>query len=103
MALDYLQNGPNFKLYNIAARELSTIILIILKLHFINTLLAEKLEATPEDIRSTVEGLVNLLLESCRCKVIILCLPENYQCSTQESGTSLTEYLFLLRIEFENF
>ncbi|XP_012261833.2 COMM domain-containing protein 2 [Athalia rosae] len=50
LALDYLQDGPNIKLYNIAA---------------------QKLEAEPEIIRNAVEGLVNLLLESCKCKLSI--------------------------------
>ncbi|XP_015510999.1 COMM domain-containing protein 2-like [Neodiprion pinetum] len=48
LGLDYLHNGPNFKLYNVAA---------------------QKLDIQPEDVRCTVEGLINLLLESCKCKL----------------------------------
>ncbi|XP_046733709.1 COMM domain-containing protein 2 [Diprion similis] len=48
LALDYLHNGPNFKLYNVAA---------------------QKLDVQPEDVRCTVEGLINLLVESCKCKL----------------------------------
>ncbi|XP_017889381.1 COMM domain-containing protein 2 [Ceratina calcarata] len=45
LAVDYLQKGPNIKLYNAAA---------------------QKLEVDVSVIKSSVEGLVNLLLESCR-------------------------------------
>ncbi|XP_076166877.1 COMM domain-containing protein 2-like [Ptiloglossa arizonensis] len=48
LALDYLQKGPNIKLYNAAA---------------------QKLEVEVNVIKNSVEGLVNLLLESCRYKL----------------------------------
>ncbi|XP_076631956.1 COMM domain-containing protein 2-like [Colletes latitarsis] len=48
LALDYLQKGPNVKLYNAAA---------------------QKLEVEVDVIKHSVEGLVNLLLESCRYKL----------------------------------
>ncbi|XP_053975948.1 COMM domain-containing protein 2 [Hylaeus anthracinus] len=48
LALDYLQKGPNVKLYNAAA---------------------QKLEVEVNVIKNSVEGLVNLLLESCRYKL----------------------------------
>ncbi|CAK9807518.1 COMM domain-containing protein 2 [Anthophora quadrimaculata] len=48
LALDYLQKGPNIKLYNAAA---------------------QKLEVDVSVIKNSVEGLVNLLLEGCRYKL----------------------------------
>lgn len=48
LALDYLQKGPNMKLYNTAA---------------------QKLQVEVNVMRNSVEGLVNLLLESCRYKL----------------------------------
>ncbi|KAG7200521.1 hypothetical protein KM043_001085 [Ampulex compressa] len=48
LALDYLQKGPNIKLYTAAA---------------------QKLEVELDVIKNSVEGLVNLLLESCRYKL----------------------------------
>ncbi|XP_031366854.1 COMM domain-containing protein 2 [Apis dorsata] len=48
LALDYLQKGPNIKLYNAAA---------------------QKLEVEVSLIKNSVEGLVNLLIESCRYKL----------------------------------
>lgn len=48
LALDYLQKGPNIKLYNAAA---------------------QKLRVEVDVIKNSVEGLVNLLLESCRYKL----------------------------------
>ena len=48
LAVDYLQKGPNIKLYSAAA---------------------QKLEVDVNVIKNSVEGLVNLLLESCRYKL----------------------------------
>ncbi|KOC59206.1 COMM domain-containing protein 2 [Habropoda laboriosa] len=48
LALDYLQKGPNIKLYNAAA---------------------QKLEVDVSIIKNSVEGVVNLLLEACRYKL----------------------------------
>ncbi|XP_076758544.1 COMM domain-containing protein 2-like [Xylocopa sonorina] len=48
LALDYLQKGQNIKLYNAAAQKLSVEVGVI---------------------KNSVEGLVNLLLESCRYKL----------------------------------
>ncbi|XP_014608623.1 PREDICTED: COMM domain-containing protein 2 [Polistes canadensis] len=48
LALDYLQKGPNMKLYHGAA---------------------QKLEVEVDIIKNSVEGLVNLLLESCNHKL----------------------------------
>jgi len=48
LAIDFLQNGPNLKLYNTAA---------------------QKLAVGPEDVQNCVFGLVNLLLESCKHKL----------------------------------
>ncbi|EGI62544.1 PREDICTED: COMM domain-containing protein 2 [Acromyrmex echinatior] len=48
LALDYLQKGPNVKVYNAAA---------------------QKLNVELEVIKNSVEGLVNLLLESCKYKL----------------------------------
>ncbi|XP_012146798.1 COMM domain-containing protein 2 [Megachile rotundata] len=48
LAIDYLQKGPNVKLYNAAA---------------------QKLEVEANVIKNSVEGLVNLLLESCKYKL----------------------------------
>lgn len=48
LALDFLQKGPNNKLYNTAA---------------------QKLEVDPTVIENAVYGLLNLLLESCKHKV----------------------------------
>ncbi|KAK4879418.1 hypothetical protein RN001_007564 [Aquatica leii] len=48
LAIDFLQNGPNFKLYGSAS---------------------QKLEVQPEDVQNCVYGLVNLLLESCKHKL----------------------------------
>ncbi|CAK9824777.1 COMM domain-containing protein 2 [Anthophora retusa] len=48
LAVDYLQKGPNIKLYNAAA---------------------QKLEVDVSVIKNSVEGLVNLLLEGCRYKL----------------------------------
>ncbi|XP_011496507.1 PREDICTED: COMM domain-containing protein 2 [Ceratosolen solmsi marchali] len=48
LAFDYLQKGPNFKLYSAAA---------------------QKLQVEPQVIRNSVEGLLNLLLECCKCKL----------------------------------
>ncbi|XP_018371262.1 PREDICTED: COMM domain-containing protein 2 [Trachymyrmex cornetzi] len=48
LALDYLQKGPNVKVYNAAA---------------------QKLNVELDVIKNSVEGLVNLLLESCKCKL----------------------------------
>ncbi|XP_033209508.1 COMM domain-containing protein 2-like isoform X3 [Belonocnema kinseyi] len=45
LALDYLQKGPNLKFYSSAA---------------------QKLEVQPEVIKSSIQGLVNFFLESCR-------------------------------------
>lgn len=49
LAIDFLQNGPNIKLYNTAA---------------------QKLHVEPEVVQNCIFGLVNLLLESCKHKVI---------------------------------
>ncbi|KAF5287980.1 hypothetical protein FQR65_LT12157 [Abscondita terminalis] len=48
LAIDFLQNGPNLKLYNSAS---------------------QKLQVQPEDVQNCVYGLVNLLLESCKHKL----------------------------------
>ncbi|XP_011694522.1 PREDICTED: COMM domain-containing protein 2 [Wasmannia auropunctata] len=48
LALDYLQKGPNVKVYNAAA---------------------QKLNVELDVIKNSVEGLVNLLLESCKHKL----------------------------------
>ncbi|KYN32702.1 Rhodopsin [Trachymyrmex septentrionalis] len=48
LALDYLQKGPNVKVYNAAA---------------------QKLDVELDVIKNSVEGLVNLLLESCKYKL----------------------------------
>ncbi|XP_024877207.1 COMM domain-containing protein 2 [Temnothorax curvispinosus] len=48
LALDYLQKGPNVKVYNAAA---------------------QKLNVELDVIKKSVEGLVNLLLESCKHKL----------------------------------
>ncbi|KAG5328013.1 OPSD protein, partial [Acromyrmex charruanus] len=48
LALDYLQKGPNVKVYNAAA---------------------QKLNVELDVIKNSVEGLVNLLLESCKYKL----------------------------------
>ncbi|XP_076240914.1 COMM domain-containing protein 2-like isoform X2 [Calliopsis andreniformis] len=48
LAVDYLQKGPNIKLYNAAA---------------------QKLDVEINVIKNSVEGLINLLLESCRYKL----------------------------------
>ncbi|EZA56725.1 hypothetical protein DMN91_000071 [Ooceraea biroi] len=48
LALDYLQKGPNVKVYNAAA---------------------QKLNVEVDVIRNSVEGLVNLVLESCKHKL----------------------------------
>ncbi|XP_016840673.1 COMM domain-containing protein 2 [Nasonia vitripennis] len=48
LALDYLQKGPNLKLYSAAA---------------------QKLQVEPQVIRNSVEGLVQLLLECCKSKL----------------------------------
>lgn len=48
LALDYLQKGPNMKLYHAAA---------------------QKLEVELDVIKNSVEGLINLLLESCNHKL----------------------------------
>lgn len=48
LAVDYLQKGPNIKLYNAAA---------------------QKLEVEISVIKNSVEGLIHLLLESCRYKL----------------------------------
>ncbi|XP_072767878.1 COMM domain-containing protein 2-like isoform X2 [Anoplolepis gracilipes] len=48
LALDYLQKGPNVKVYNAAA---------------------QKLNVDLNAIKNSVEGLVNLLLESCKHKL----------------------------------
>lgn len=48
LAVDFLQNGPNTKRYNIAA---------------------QKLEVEPEVVTNCVYGLVNLLLIACKNKV----------------------------------
>ncbi|XP_035734888.1 COMM domain-containing protein 2-like [Vespa mandarinia] len=48
LALDYLQKGPNMKLYYAAA---------------------QKLEVEVDVIKNSVEGLINLLLESCNHKL----------------------------------
>ncbi|XP_012537870.1 COMM domain-containing protein 2 [Monomorium pharaonis] len=48
LALDYLQKGPNIKVYNAAA---------------------QKLNVELDVIKNSVEGLVNLLLESCKHKL----------------------------------
>ncbi|XP_034177219.2 COMM domain-containing protein 2-like [Osmia lignaria lignaria] len=48
LVIDYLQKGPNFKLYNAAA---------------------QKLQVDINMIKNSVEGLVNLLLESCKYKL----------------------------------
>ncbi|KYM96117.1 PREDICTED: COMM domain-containing protein 2 [Cyphomyrmex costatus] len=48
LALDYLQKGPNVKVYNAAAQKLSVEL---------------------DVIKNSVEGLVNLLLESCKHKL----------------------------------
>lgn len=50
LALDFLQNGPNEKRYNVAAT---------------------KLEVTYDVIQNAVHGLLNLLLESCKNNVRI--------------------------------
>ncbi|XP_050462521.1 COMM domain-containing protein 2 isoform X1 [Cataglyphis hispanica] len=51
LALDYLQKGPNVKVYNAAAQKLNVELNII---------------------KNSVEGLVNLLLESCKHKFLQL-------------------------------
>lgn len=48
LAIDFLQNGPNLKLYASAAN---------------------KLEVEPESVQNCVYGLLNLLLLSCKHKV----------------------------------
>ncbi|XP_066589260.1 COMM domain-containing protein 2 isoform X2 [Prorops nasuta] len=48
LALDYLQKGPNTKLYTAAA---------------------QKLQVSPEIVKSSAEGLLNLLFESCKYKL----------------------------------
>ncbi|KAL6264106.1 hypothetical protein P5V15_004184 [Pogonomyrmex californicus] len=48
LALDYLQKGPNIKMYNAAA---------------------QKLNVEQDVIKNSVEGLLNLLLESCKYKL----------------------------------
>ncbi|OXU26320.1 hypothetical protein TSAR_000720 [Trichomalopsis sarcophagae] len=48
LALDYLQKGPNLKLYSAAA---------------------QKLQVEPQVIRNSVEGLVQLLFECCKSKL----------------------------------
>ncbi|KAF2881855.1 hypothetical protein ILUMI_24319 [Ignelater luminosus] len=48
LAIDFLQNGPNLKVYNNAA---------------------QKLEVGAENVQNCVYGLVNLLLESCKHKL----------------------------------
>ncbi|GLV41551.1 uncharacterized protein CBL_06780 [Carabus blaptoides fortunei] len=48
LAIDYLQNGPNTKLYNTAS---------------------QKLQVDAEAIQNAVCGLINLLLESCKHKL----------------------------------
>ncbi|XP_058791449.1 COMM domain-containing protein 2-like [Phymastichus coffea] len=48
LAIDYLQKGPNFKLYSAAA---------------------QKLQAEPLVIKHSVEALLNLLLEGCKYKL----------------------------------
>ncbi|XP_011647303.1 COMM domain-containing protein 2, partial [Pogonomyrmex barbatus] len=48
LALDYLQKGPNVKMYNAAA---------------------QKLNVEQDVIKNSVEGLLNLLLESCKYKL----------------------------------
>ncbi|KAK5645948.1 hypothetical protein RI129_004412 [Pyrocoelia pectoralis] len=48
LAIDFLQNGPNLKLYNSAS---------------------QKLQVQPENVQNCIYGLVNLLLESCKHKL----------------------------------
>lgn len=53
LAIDFIQNGNNTKLYNVAA---------------------QKLQIEVESVQNCVYGLVNLLLLSCKHKVRVCCL-----------------------------
>ncbi|XP_076382675.1 COMM domain-containing protein 2-like [Megalopta genalis] len=73
LALDYLQKGPNIKLYNAAA---------------------QKLEVEVNVIKNSVEGLVNLLLESCRYKLS----PEDFRDSVIALGFSEDQETILSKL-----
>lgn len=73
LALDYLQRGPNFKLYNAAA---------------------QKLEVDADVIKNSVEGLIHLLLESCKYKLS----PEDFRDSVLALGFSKEKETLLSKL-----
>lgn len=73
LALDYLQKGPNVKLYNAAA---------------------QKLEVEANVIKNSVEGLVNLLLESCKYKLSA----EDFRDSVISLGFSAEQEVILSKL-----
>ncbi|KMQ92154.1 comm domain-containing protein 2, partial [Lasius niger] len=83
LALDYLQKGPNVKVYNAAAQKLNV-----------------ELDA----IKNSVEGLVNLLLESCKHKLN----PEDFRDSvialgfTEEKEAILSKLYSIKKDEISN-
>ncbi|XP_020292130.1 COMM domain-containing protein 2 [Pseudomyrmex gracilis] len=83
LALDYLQKGPNVKVYNAAA---------------------QKLNVELDVIKNSVEGLVNLLLESCKHKLN----PEDFRDSvvalgfTEEKEAILSKLYSIKKDEVSN-